>query len=88
MQVSLNIKDSYYAQFLELIKKIPANAIDIVSSEKSLDEDLVSYMQTKEYKKDKAHYKKILEDIENGTASLVPFEDGLDELDDFIDNIK
>jgi len=88
MQVSLNIEDSYYTKFLELIQKIPAGSIKIVSSENSLDEDVVSYMKTEQFNKDKLHYNKVIEDIENRTVELVPFEDGLDELDDFIDNVK
>ncbi len=47
-----------------------------------------SYLSSQNFQDDKAYFQNALDEIDNGQVKLVPFNDGLDELDAFIDNVK
>ncbi|MFA6137802.1 MAG: hypothetical protein WC667_06925 [Sulfurimonas sp.] len=47
-----------------------------------------SYLSSQNFQDDKAYFQNALEEIESGKVRLVPFDDGFDELDAFIDNVK
>jgi hypothetical protein len=47
-----------------------------------------SYLSSQNFQDDKAYFQNALDEIDNGQVKLVPFNDGFDELDAFIDNVK
>lgn len=47
-----------------------------------------SYLSSQNFQDDKAYFQNALDEIEGGEVKLVPFNDGFDELDAFIDNVK
>jgi len=58
MQISLNIQDSYFKQFMEVIKKLPSGAIEILNNQSNdLDSDTLTYMKTEQFTKDKTELK-------------------------------
>lgn len=75
MQISLNIKDSYYQQFLELIKTLPSNAVKVVDNNANLDDETQSYMKTEKYKKDKTNLHEALEEIQSGKIKPLSHKD-------------
>lgn len=47
-----------------------------------------TYLDSKQFKEDKTYFNNALDEIESSKVKLVPFNDGFDELDEFIDNAK
>ncbi len=78
MQVSLNIQDDLYQKAL-------SGGIDIQSK---FNEYIANLLDKKQFEENKKYFEDALTDIESGKGNLVPFNEGLDELDNFIDNIK
>ncbi|MEO1953570.1 MAG: hypothetical protein ABGW74_02580 [Campylobacterales bacterium] len=83
MQVSLNIQDDLYQQLVSCGIDIQNEAIKTF---KKIVETKPA--KSKEFLENQAYFQNILDDIENGDVELVPFEDGLEDLDNFIDNVK
>jgi len=46
------------------------------------------YLNSQNFQEDKAFFQNALDEIDSGKVKLVPFNDGFDELDAFIDNVK
>jgi len=84
MQISLNIQDSYFKQFMEVIKKLPNGAIEILSNQSSdLDSDTLAYMKTEQFQKDNAELQETLDDYrKNGTKNFTTLDD------DFINDVE
>ena len=47
-----------------------------------------SYLNSQQFQEDKAYFHNALDEIESGKVKLIPFNDGFDELDIFIDNVN
>lgn len=85
MQVSINIQDDLY-------KKVVSSGMDMQTKFNeyllTLFDKKEAYMSSKQFQEDKVYFHNALDEIENGKVELVSFDDGLDELDEFIDNVK
>jgi len=83
MQISLNIQDSYFKQFMEVIKKLPSGAIEILNNQSNdLDSDTLAYMKTEQFTKDKTELQDTLDDYrKNGTKNFVSHEEVWGEID-------
>ncbi len=83
MQISLNIQDDLYQQLV-------SHGIDIQNEAINTFKKIIATKpaKSKEFLENQAYFQDILDDIESGKAELVSFENGLDDLDKFIDNVK
>lgn len=85
MQISINIQDDLY-------KKVLNSGVDMQTKFNEYLSNLFDkkdmYLNSQQFQDDKKYFNNALEEIESGKIDLVPFNDGLNELDDFIDNIK
>jgi len=85
MQISLNIQDDVY-------KKLVNAGVDMQSKFNdyliTLANKKDTYINSEQFQEDKAYFNQALEDIESGKEALIPFDDGLEDLDNFIDNVK
>ena len=78
IQVSLHIQDDLYQKAL-------SSGIDIQSK---FNEYIANLLDKKQFQENKKYFQNALNDLESGKDNLIPFNEGLDELDDFIDNVK
>lgn len=85
MQISLNIKDDLY-------NKIVSNGVDMQTKFNeyllTLLDKKEDYVNSKQFQEDKKYFHDALNEIESGKVKPIPFDNGLEELDNFIDNVK
>lgn len=67
--IQLAIKDSYYEKFLNLLQPLPQDEIKIID---------------KAFEADKKMLHKVLEEYRSGKGEFVPYEEGMDELDNWL----
>ncbi len=86
--IQFDIEDSKLHTFLTLMENLKEGMIKnlTVSHDNKLDEEFVAYMKTSQFKKDKEMLQQRLADIESGKTTCIPWDEGFDELDDFIHN--
>ena len=88
--IQFNIDDNRLDTFLTLIENLKDGMIKnlTVSSDNHLDEDTLAYMKTSQFQKDKVMLQQRLADIESGKTTCIPWDEGFDELDSFINNVS
>jgi len=88
--IQFDIEDSKLDTFLTLIENLKDGMIKnlTVSSDNHLDEDTIAYMETSQFQKDKAMLQQRLMDIESRKTTCIPWDEGFDELDNFINNVS
>jgi len=88
--IQFDIDDNKLDTFLTLIENLKDGMIKnlTVSSDNHLDEDTLAYMKTAQFQKDKAMLQQRLADIESGKTTCIPWNEGFDELDRFINNVS
>lgn len=88
--IQFDIEDSKLDTFLTLIENLKEGMIKnlTISHDNSLDEETKAYMKTPQFQKDKAMLQQRLADIESGKTKCVPWDEGFDELDTFINNVS
>lgn len=85
MQISIDIQDDLY-------KKVLNSGIDMQTKFNeyllTLFDKKEEYLNSRQFREDKKYFHNALNEIESGKVDLVPFNDGLDKLDDFIYSVK
>ena len=85
MQISLNIQDDVYQNLVNAGVDMQSKINDYLVSLASKKD---TYINSQQFNEDRAYFHQALEDIESGKDELVPFSDGLEDLDTFIDNVQ
>ena len=75
MQISLKIDDSYYQQFLDYIKTLPANTVKILAKDAESNSETLSFKKTQQYQKDRAYFHDALDEIENGKVTALSHDE-------------
>ncbi len=83
MQVSIEVQKDLYEQVLSSGVDMQSKFNEYLRSQ--LDEN--SYIESPQFQEDRAYFQKIHKEIKNGEVELVPFDEDIDTLDDFIDNV-
>ena len=88
--IQFNIDDNKLDTFLTLIENLKDGIIKnlTVSNNNHLDKDTLAYMKTSQFQKDKAMLQQRLADIESGKTTCIPWDEGFNELDSFINNVS
>jgi len=88
--IQFDIDDNKLDTFLTLIENLKDGMIKnlTVSSDNPIDEETQAYMKTAQFQKDKAMLQQRLADIESGKTTCIPWGEGFDELDNFINNVS
>jgi|OM-RGC.v1.033682437 hypothetical protein len=73
--IQLQVDDSKLETFLTLISNLKDGMVKNLTLMPSdeLDNETKTYMQTKQFEKDKAYFQKCLDDIENGKTKTQTF---------------
>ena len=82
MQVSIEVQKELYEEILSSGVDMQSKFNEYLRSQ--LDEN--NYMESTQFQEDRAELHKIYEEIQNGKAELIPFDEDIDTLDNFIDN--
>jgi hypothetical protein len=85
MQVSIDIRGDLYQKVINNGVDMQTKFNEYISTLFDLKE---SYVNSKQFQEDITFFENSFQEIENGKVQLVPFDNGLDKLDDFIDNVE
>ena len=83
MQVSIEVQKDLYEQVVSSGVDMQRKFNEYLRSE--LNEN--SYVDSSQFQEDRAYFQKIRQEIKNGEVELIPFDEDIDTLDDFIDNV-
>lgn len=88
--IQFDIEDSKLDTFLTLMENLKDGMIKnlTVSNQNETDTKFTDYMKTAQFKKDKMMLQKRVADIESGKTACIPWDEGLDELDEFIHSVS
>ena len=99
MQLQISIKDDKAELFLQILKEfgsdmvekyqiLKSNYIPTQETENDLDDDMIVYMKTEQFKKDKEYFQKALEEIESGEAKLLNQAQYSETMKNFRDDLR
>lgn len=83
MQISIEVQKELYDQVVSSGVDMQRKFNEYLRSQ--LDEN--SYIDSPQFQEDKAYFHKIREEVKKGEVELLPFDEDIDTLDDFIDNV-
>ena len=83
MQVSIEVQKDLYEQVVRSGVDMQRKFNEYLRSQ--LNEN--SYVDSSQCQEDRAYFQKIRQEIKNGEVELIPFDEDIDTLDDFIDNV-
>jgi len=88
--IQLDIEDHKVETFLTLIENLKEGMIHnlTVSKKTPVDTQMQSYLDSPQFQKDKAMLQQRVADIDSGKTICMPWEEGLKELDSFIDSVS
>ena len=88
--IQFDIDDNKVDAFLVLIDNLKEGMIHNlkVFGKDTIDTELHSYTKTTQFQKDKAMLQQRFADIQSGKTTCISWEDGLSELDAFIDSVS
>lgn len=70
--IQIQVKDSYFEKFLNLLQALPQDEIKIID---------------KQFEDDKKMLHKVLDDYKSGKDEFVPYEEGMKEMDAWLDTL-
>ena len=85
MQISLNIKDDVYKKLVDAGVDMQSKFNDYLSN---LANKKDTYINSKQFNKDKAYFNQALEDIESGKDELIEQKEYEEDMDKFIKSLQ
>ena len=70
--IQIQVKESYLERFLNLLQALPQDEIKIID---------------KEFERDKKMLQEVLNSYKNNTGEFIPYEEGMEELDNWLDAV-
>ncbi len=71
--IQIQVKDSYFEKFLNLLRSLPQDEIQIIDEA---------------FEEDKKMLHKVVEKYRSGKGEFVPYEEGMKELDSWLDELN
>ncbi len=70
--IHIQVNDGYFEKFLNLLDALPKNEIKIID---------------KEFQNNQKMLQKVLEDYKSGREKVIPYDEGMDEIDSWLDTL-